>query len=110
MSENEIATWRSLGVEAGDAQAYKKAGLDGDDVEAWNAAGLAGRDEILAWTRSGWTPATAQPWLEQQFDLDTAVAWYKEKFTASQARNWVEGGFSLREAIDNRSKGLAPVK
>ena len=110
MSENEIAAWRSMNIEAAEAQAYREAGLDTAEIEAWREAGLPGREAILAWNDEGWTAATAEPWLKTQFDLETATDWAEKKFTADQARAWVDAGFSLKEAINNRAKGLAPVR
>jgi len=109
MSENEIAAWRTMGVEAAEAQTYRKAGLDYSAIEAWRGAGLSNSEAILDWHKAGWTPETAKPWLNARFDLESAIEWQKEKFTATQARKWVDGGFSLRKAKENRAKGLAPV-
>jgi hypothetical protein len=110
MSEDQIAAWRALDIEAAEAQAYRKAGIDTGDVEDWREAGLSAGDAILAWHEAGWTPAMAAPWLNKQFGLELATEWSGEKFTADQAREWIDAGFSLREAIANRSKGLAPVR
>lgn len=110
MSQDEIAAWHDLNVEAGEAQTYRKAGLNAEAVAAWQSAGLASSEAILAWKKAGWNSATASPWLENQFDLETAIEWSKERFTPSQARAWIDGDFTLREAIANRAKGLAPIK
>jgi hypothetical protein len=110
MSEEEISAWREMNVQAGEAQSFRKAGLSTDAVATWHAAGLASSEAILDWNEAGWNAATAGPWLDNQFDLETAIEWSKERFTPSQARAWIDGGFSLREAIANRAKGLAPVR
>jgi hypothetical protein len=110
MSESEISGWKALSVDVASAQEFRKAGLSAAAVEQWREAGLTTTDAILAWNESGYTPETAGPWVRQGFDLATSADWTEQKFTAEEARVWVDSGFSLKQAIDNREKGLTPVR
>ena len=110
MSETEISDWKALSVDVASAQEFREAGLKPSDVDAWQQAGLRGTGAILDWRKTGFSPTTAQPWVARGVGLETATTWAKEKFTAEEATVWNEAGFSLKEAIDNREKGLTPVR
>lgn len=110
MSESEIAAWKAMDLTAESAQKFSRAGLSSDDVAAWREAGLTGTDAILAWSKTGWKPESAASWLERDFDLETASEWAKERFTAEEASVWMKSGFDLDQAMDNREKGLTPVR
>ena len=110
MSESEIAAWKAMDVNAETAQKFTRAGLSSDDVDAWRDAGLSATDAILAWNEAGWKPEAAASWIQHQFSVGAAKEWAAEKFSASEARNWFDAGFSLKQAVENRNKGLTPVR
>jgi hypothetical protein len=110
MSEAEIASWKALGVEAGDAQTFKKAGLSTTDVEAWHAAGIKASKDILDWHKKGFTAEEAGGWVKEQFSLEEAGNWKKKEFTSEEAGKWKAAGFKLNEAVNNREKGLQPIQ
>jgi hypothetical protein len=83
MSEDEIASWKAMSVEPAAAQ---------------------------EWRKGGFTPYSAEAWMRAGFKAENAVKWAAEKFTAEEAQNWRVGGFSLDQAVENRGKGLTPVK
>ena len=98
MSENEIAAWRSLDIEAAEAQGYRKAGLGTDDIEAWRSAGLSASESILAWHEAGWSPTTAEPWLKQQFGLELHL-----KGTQAEAEDLLD---QVRNTIERKLGNL----
>ncbi len=82
MSESEIASWKSLGVDAASAQQYVDQGFNVD---------------------------TASPWVKQGFKAEKANDWAEHDFSAEEARAWRDGGFDLDQARDNRAEGLTPI-
>jgi hypothetical protein len=110
MSESDIASWQQLGINAEGAHEFQKAGLTPKDVEGWYAAGVKTSEQILEWHGKGFGSSEAAEWIQQQFSSKDAVSWKKENFTAAQAGKWKAGGFDLDDAIENREKGLQPIK
>lgn len=84
MSEETIAAWKANGLDAGQAQFYTEEGISAQVYGEWKAVNITDSDVILEWT--------------------------EEKFTASKAKAWIDGGFDLDDAIENRAKGLTPVR
>ncbi|WP_426415338.1 hypothetical protein [Aestuariirhabdus sp. LZHN29] len=88
------ATWE--GMSEGDIAAWKDAGFSVEAAQMW-------RDEKFDQT-------AAEAWRDQGFEPEEAAKWSKEKFTAEEAGSWKAAEFELRDAIDNRSQGLTPIK
>jgi hypothetical protein len=62
-------------------------------------------------TESGITPKAYSEWKAVEItDPETIISWDESKFTAVSAKSWISSGFSLDEAVENRAKGLSPVK
>ncbi|MFD2167877.1 hypothetical protein ACFSJY_16610 [Thalassotalea euphylliae] len=110
MSESEIAAWKDMGVTVEQVGAYVKAGLSHPQVQEWLTNGFTEQKSILAWSGANFKPEQAASWRDVNFNLEDAMAWAAEKFTPADAKAWRDGGFELEDALDNREKGLQPVK
>ncbi|MDD7985819.1 hypothetical protein PQO01_12745 [Lentisphaera marina] len=84
MSEETIAAWKAQGVEAALANEYTDNAITPEKYGEWKALKIT--------------------------DSETIIAWNESKFSADAAKNWMSGGFTLDEAVENRAKGLSPVK
>ena len=84
MSEETIAAWKSHGVEAAQANQFTASGISPDVYSEWKAEGITEPEVIIVWNEG--------------------------KFSADSAKAWISGDFSLDEAVENRAKGLSPVK
>jgi hypothetical protein len=81
-----------------------------ETIAAWKAEGV---DAVLAnkFTEHSITPEKYGEWKVLKItDHETIIAWNESKFSADAAKNWMAGGFTLDEAVENRAKGLSPVK
>ncbi|MCL1046295.1 hypothetical protein L2737_13335 [Shewanella electrodiphila] len=83
MSERDIAEWKAIGFDAAQAQTWSKKGFNAEQSQLWSKA---------------------------SFDVESAMDWSKEKFNPEEAATWKQAGFKLDDAIDDRAKGLTPVK
>jgi len=84
ISEESIAAWKAEGVDAALANQYTEHSITPEKYGEWKALKIT--------------------------DAETIIAWNGSKFSADAAKNWMSGGFTLDEAVDNRAKGLSPVK
>ncbi|WDE98014.1 hypothetical protein PQO03_19510 [Lentisphaera profundi] len=84
MSEEKIAAWKTQGVDAELASELTENAITPEKYGAWKAVKIT--------------------------DPETIIAWNGSKFSAEASKNWMSGGFTLDEAVDNRAKGLSPVK
>ncbi|MCM8538551.1 MAG: hypothetical protein NE334_21595 [Lentisphaeraceae bacterium] len=84
MTEADISSWKSMNV----------------DIEKANSLNYAGVSpaEYSEWKNHGFT------------QVDKITNWKKQKFSPTEAAQWVKGGFSVDQAVENRQKGLQPVK
>ncbi|WP_076537084.1 hypothetical protein [Shewanella sp. UCD-KL21] len=83
MSERDIADWKAIGFDAAKAQ---------------------------KWSKSGFNAEQSQQWTQASFNVESAAEWSKEKFNPEEAGTWKQSGFELEDAIEDRAKGLTPVK
>ena len=84
MSEETIAAWKSHDVGAELANEFIENEISPKLYGEWKSVELTDPDIIIPWNES--------------------------KFSAASAKSWISGGFSLDEAVENRAKGLSPVK
>ena len=81
-------------------------GMSEDDIAQWKANGFDARSAQV-WHRGGFNAIQSKAWMEAKFDVDSAKDWSEEKFSAA---NWSQSGFELDDAVEERSKGLTPLK
>jgi len=84
MSEEAISAWKSFGVGAELANKFSDNQISPELYGEWKAVDLT--------------------------DPEIVISWNESKFSAISAKSWITGGFSLDEAVENRAKGLSPVK
>lgn len=84
MTEADIASWKSMNVNIEKANSLNQAGVSPAEYSKWEESGFTKVEKIIAWK--------------------------KQKFAPTEAAQWVKGGFSTDQAVENRSKGLQPVK
>lgn len=84
MSEETISAWKAEGVDAALANKFTEHSITPEKYGDWKALKITNAETIIAWNES--------------------------KFSADAAKNWMSGGFTLDEAVENRAKGLSPVK
>ncbi|MCM8533457.1 MAG: hypothetical protein NE330_19980 [Lentisphaeraceae bacterium] len=84
MSETDIASWKELNIDIETANSLNEIGVSPTEYSEWKENGFTKVEKILAWK--------------------------SQKFTPQEAAEWVKGGFSPSQAVENRSKGLQPVK
>ncbi|NTS78047.1 hypothetical protein HR060_14400 [Catenovulum sp. SM1970] len=103
-------SWKDIGVNVEDVSAYTNADLSQPDVKSWQEYGFIAQQQILNWSKVGFTPELAKSWVDLGFSLEQASAWASKKFTAEEAKQWIDSGFALADAVMNREKGLEPVQ
>lgn len=110
LSEAEIGDWKTLGINAEQAQTYHKATLDPAAVKQWQDNNIGSLDDILRWHGDGFAPDEAKGWVEAGFATEEATDWKASSFSSTDAGAWKTGGFSLKDATKNRDKGLTPIQ
>ncbi|MCL6414038.1 hypothetical protein MIB92_00110 [Aestuariirhabdus sp. Z084] len=96
-------------VLAGCASKATWEGMNEDDISSWKSAGFSA-EAAQMWGEYKFNATEAAAWRDQGFEARDAARWAEEKFTAEQAGSWKQGDFDLDDAIDNRAKGLSPIK
>jgi len=110
MSQADIAGWKAMDIGPGDAQHFNREGLHPTEIEGWHKAGFKDAKDIDAWHGAGFNAEDSAAWKAHGFNAKDAKRWSAKEFTAENAQVWTKAGMSLDEAIEDRSKGLQPVK
>ena len=84
MSEDTIAAWKAQGVDVETANYLTDKNVTPAAYGEYKAAGIS--------------------------DAELVVDWSAAKFKGADAKAWMDGGFELDDAVENRAKGLSPVK
>ncbi|OUS32723.1 hypothetical protein A9Q98_00970 [Thalassotalea sp. 42_200_T64] len=110
MSESEISNWKDIGVTVDQVDTYVEAGMKPEQVKVWFEQGFNNANEIIPWASNKFTPEDAAGWKASGLSVEGAFQWASNKFSYSEAKMWRDENFELDDAIDNRAKGLSPVK
>ncbi|MGL5667944.1 MAG: hypothetical protein ACRDD9_17630 [Shewanella sp.] len=79
----EAQAWQGIGVSAYDAQKFRSTGYTPTDVKSWVQAGMKSPDEIVAWSRAGFTAQEASRWIAKGFTLEKALEYKRQGLTVA---------------------------